>query len=173
MKLLQSLRNRPRRALQYIALAVLAVAAIVRVLLPDGRVEDVEGRARAIDGDSLRVAGREVRLDGIDAPEGPQICRRDGQEWACGREATRVLGGLIAKGDVVCNGLEIDKHGRLLALCRSGGADLNREMVRRGYAISYGRFRAEEKAAKTAGLGLWSGEFETPRQWRNDRNIGR
>jgi endonuclease YncB( thermonuclease family) len=47
----------------------------------------VEGRARVVDGDTLEVGGRKVRLFGIDAPELDQTCDAEGQLWACGAEA--------------------------------------------------------------------------------------
>jgi endonuclease YncB( thermonuclease family) len=46
----------------------------------------LEGRAEIVDGDTLRIDGRTVRLQGIDAPETRQTCTdRSGQEWPCGR----------------------------------------------------------------------------------------
>ena len=41
--------------------------------------QQVSGPAAVIDGDSLRVAGVEVRLHGVDAPEGRQTCERGGR----------------------------------------------------------------------------------------------
>ena len=40
------------------------------------------GIGKAIDGDSLTVDGKEVRLHGIDAPEFNQTCKKGGQDWA-------------------------------------------------------------------------------------------
>ena len=80
---------------------------------------------------------------------------------------------LTGKQKVFCKGLDIDKHDRLLALCRAGGIDLNREMVARGFAVSYGRYGKEEQTARKNKTGMWSGEFERPRDWRRNRNIGR
>ncbi len=161
-----------RRIVQVAILGVLAIAAVIREMLPAPGVEDVAGRAQVIDGDSLRVGGREIRLDGIDAPEGPQMCEREGKSWACGREAQRLLNRLASRGTVECKGLDVDKHDRLLALCRQGDYDLNREMVLQGFAVSYGRFRAEERNARDARRGMWAGEFQRPRDWRRERNIG-
>ena len=48
---------------------------------------DVQGAARAIDGDSLFVGRHEVRLQGIDAPEGKQTCTRQNATWDCGNAA--------------------------------------------------------------------------------------
>ena len=165
--------RRKRYIVSLLGLAVLAVGLVLRFFIPAENVENVEGFAKVLDGDSIIVAGREVRMQGIDAPEGRQTCRRNGREWACGREARSLLRRMIGKKKVFCKGLDIDKHDRLLALCQSGSLDLNREMVAKGFAVSYGRFESEERSARKNKKGMWSGEFERPRDWRRDRNIGR
>jgi endonuclease YncB( thermonuclease family) len=53
-----------------------------------------------IEGDSLELASEHVRLIGIDAPEGPRLCQRDGLEWACRDEATTALAELVEGVDV-------------------------------------------------------------------------
>ncbi len=45
---------------------------------------DVAGTASVIDGDTIEVHGQHIRLHGIDAPEGRQLCRLDGKPWQCG-----------------------------------------------------------------------------------------
>ncbi len=126
------------------------------------------GQARVIDGDSLVVNGREVRLKGIDAPEGRQTCRRNDATWACGEEARRHLTGLISNRQVRCGGAESDQHGRLLGTCEVAGRSLNAAMVEDGYAVSYGgTYQREEARARGERRGLWSGEFERPRDWRD------
>lgn len=164
-------QRRWRQGLGVILLAgLLAVAAAVDrwVLRPA-----VEGQVRVIDGDSLVLDGREVRLEGIDAPEGRQECARNRVTWPCGQEARRHLIGLIATRPVRCRGTRSDQHGRLLGTCEAGGRDLNRAMVEDGFAVTFGsRYKDEEARARTARRGLWSGEFERPRDWR-DRNMTR
>lgn len=137
--------------------------------LPGGQIE---GRATVIDGDSLRIAGAEIRLKDIDAPEGRQTCRREGREWNCGEEASRTLTRLIAGRNVVCRSVERDKHDRFLGYCAAEATQLNRAMVEAGMAVAFGGFRSEEQAAKAARRGLWAGEFQTPRDWRHERGIG-
>jgi endonuclease YncB( thermonuclease family) len=127
---------------------------------------ELTGSARPIDGDSLVVGGREVRLKGIDAPEGRQTCLREGATWPCGEAARRELARLIGNQRVVCRSFGEDKHGRVLAVCGVGERNLNAEMVRAGLAVSYPHFGREEALARAARRGLWAGEFERPRDWR-------
>ena len=51
----------------------------------------ITGKARIIDGDTLEVGGKRVRLHGIDAPEAKQTCTAHGKTWHCGEEATFAL----------------------------------------------------------------------------------
>lgn len=137
-----------------------------------GPEQTLIGSARVIDGDSLRVDGGEVRLKGIDAPEGQQTCRREGKVWACGEDARRTLERLIGGQQVTCRSVERDKHDRLLGYCEAGGRALNEAMVESGFAVSYGDFRGREREAKAAGRGLWGSQFDMPRDWRRERGIG-
>ena len=57
--------------------------------------ETITGTVEVIDGDSLVLAGRQIRLVGIDAPEYDQTCDRAGQSWACGAEAKAQLAELV------------------------------------------------------------------------------
>ena len=135
--------------------------------------EDITGRVKLVDGDSFFVSGREVRLKGIDAPEGRQTCRRKGREWACGDASRDELRRIIGGHEVSCSAVDVDKHDRVLAYCRAGERNLNREMVVTGMALSYGDFVKEEMAARIARRGLWNSEFEKPRDWRRRNGIGR
>ncbi|MCB1520548.1 MAG: thermonuclease family protein [Hyphomicrobiaceae bacterium] len=133
---------------------------------------EIKGAASVIDGDSMKVGGAEIRMKDIDAPEGRQLCQRDGRDWPCGEEARRVLAGMTGGKTVTCRSVERDKHGRYLAYCSAGGLELNREMVARGYAVGFGGFRNEERQAKAARRGVWQGEFQRPQAWRHERGIG-
>ena len=67
------------------------IAAALLFLSFSALADDITGKVRIIDGDTLEVGGKRVRLFGIDAPEAKQTCTVDGKEWRCGEEATFVM----------------------------------------------------------------------------------
>jgi endonuclease YncB( thermonuclease family) len=148
------------------SLLILAVSAGLLWILRGVPQKELTGAAEVIDGDSLRIAGVEMRLKGIDAPEYMQTCTVSGRESACGREARNALRKLVQRGLVTCIGDERDRYHRLLVICRVRGAEINAVMVREGHAVAFGQYEAEEAQAKAAFAGLWAGEFERPRAWR-------
>ena len=128
---------------------------------------------QVLDGDSLKVDGENIRLNGIDAPELHQTCR-DGQagEWPCGQAAKARLAELVSTGQVACVAHRRDIFGRTLAVCSVGDIpDLGEVLVREGLAVSYARelsdgYVAAEIQARLSRRGLWQGEFENPRDRR-------
>ena len=153
--------------------AALLVLFILRIALPEA---ETRGEARAIDGDSIEIGDKEFRLQGIDAPEYRQTCKDErGKAWACGKEARRVLAGLMGRGKVACASSRLDRYGRHLATCKAGEVNLNREMLRLGFAVTYldpGLVLLQAEAqAKAARRGLWQGEFEKPSEWRGREKL--
>ncbi len=134
--------------------------------------ERIAGRPAIIDGDSFEIGENGVRLFGVDAPEGRQSCTRAGSEWACGNEAARKLRSLVGDRTVSCTRRDVDTYGRIVAVCRSGSADLAAEMARSGFATAYRRYSNdyvdEENEARAARRGIWAGEFESPEAYRRD-----
>jgi endonuclease YncB( thermonuclease family) len=123
------------------ATTVLAGVAILAVGLERLSAPVISGQARVVDGDSLVIGERRLRLKGIDAPELKQRCRRDGFAYPCGTESASYLRGLIGGSSVDCKGEGVDRYGRDLVRCRSGGIDLNAAMVRSGHAVAFGDYR--------------------------------
>ena len=126
----------------------------------------LDGPFQVVDGDSLRLGGQSLRLQGIDAPELRQDCQRDGATWACGRAARDHLRSLVRSGDLQCEGHEKDRYGRLLVTCFNASDNVNAMMVGSGFAVAFGRYEREERMARDAGRGLWAGEFMRPADWR-------
>jgi len=137
--------------------------------------EPVVGRAWIVDGDSIRIGGVSIRLQGIDAPEWDQTCTdQDGRTWACGRAATAQLKAFTRNQTLTCRPRVTDRYGRVVATCLlPDGADVNARLVRDGWAVVYdfGRtYAAEEDEAKAAKRGIWSGSFIYPSEWRRQKH---
>jgi endonuclease YncB( thermonuclease family) len=147
------------------------VAGLAREYLGFTKVD--EGPYRAKDGDSISYKGRDIRLYGIDAPELRQHCDdKEGASYDCGTKAREALRSLIRGRTVSCRSRERDRYGRDVAVCSVAGVELNREMVKRGWAIAYRRistrYVAEEDEARKAKRGIWQGRFQQPEAYRND-----
>jgi len=134
----------------------------------------VSGTAKVVDGDTFDVGAVRVRLHGIDAPEAGQSCRRaNGKSWACGTEATNRLAELVAGHNVDCDALERDQYGRVVAVCRADGTDLNRTMIENGLAWAFIKYSDDyataEARARDQELGIWQGEAEAPWDYRENK----
>jgi endonuclease YncB( thermonuclease family) len=134
---------------------------------------EITGRvSKFIDGDSFEIGGNQVRLFGIDAPEGRQDCRRNGQTWRCGDDARAKLRSLVEGATLRCTPRDTDEYGRSVSVCKNGNTDINAEMVRAGLALAYRRYSNdyvdEENEARNAKRGLWGGEFTPPWDYRRE-----
>lgn len=145
---------------------LMATGAVLAIPMFRPPTESVVGVAEVIDGDSLRISGVEVRLRGIDAPELSQTCGQGKAQAPCGRDSRQALRRLIGAKLVSCDGNARDRYGRLLAICRSGGVDLNAAQVREGHALAYGAYQSEEQEAEQGFKGVWAGPFLRPSEWR-------
>jgi endonuclease YncB( thermonuclease family) len=133
------------------------------------------GPARIIDGDTISISNQRIRLHGIDTPESKQSCQREGVVWFCGAEATQTLRDLVGRSEVTCNQRDRDRYGRIVAVCRANGRNLNKAMVLSGMALAYRRYSkdyvSQEIIAKAAKRGLWSGKFVPPWEWRRGERL--
>ena len=70
--------------------------ALVFLSLPFPAHADITGKARVVDGGTIRIGKTKIRLHGIDAPETKQECYRvDDSTYRCGEAATDALRVLI------------------------------------------------------------------------------
>jgi endonuclease YncB( thermonuclease family) len=126
---------------------------------------------RVVDGDTLRLGDRTLRLAGIDAPERGQSCTDAAGRWFdCGAAAAEALSRLVNGRSVLCRVQGRDRYGRGLGQCTAGGAELNAGLVQSGWALAYQEddlaLQAAEAGARIAGRGLWAGSFTRPEAWR-------
>ncbi|EDP6888047.1 thermonuclease [Campylobacter upsaliensis] len=122
--------------------------------------------SKVIDGDTIEllaktskenpynhIAKLKIRLYGIDAPELKQ---------AYGKEAKEYLSALVLKQEVSLIIENKDKYDRFVGTLFLKGQDINKEMVKNGYAHAYESFSkkylAEQADAKMFKLGLWQDE---------------
>lgn len=131
----------------------------------------LQGRAYATGADTLRVGGTNVRLAGIDAPEREQRCGKGGRGWRCGAAAESALSRLVDGRNVTCTISGSDDAGRKVGRCSAGGKDVAGELVRHGHVFADGslfaRYGGEEREARNAKAGMWSGEVERPSEYRS------
>ena len=133
--------------------------------------QDLTGVARVIDGDTLEVADQRIRIHGIDAPETRQLCSTGMDRTACGKQATQEMRDLIDGEPVRCEQRDIDRYGRIVAVCfNAEGLDLGKQMVRHGWALAYRQYGldyvADEETASATREGMWETTFFAPWDWR-------
>tara|TARA_B110000196_G_scaffold132769_1_gene114973 strand:- start:162 stop:701 length:540 start_codon:yes stop_codon:yes gene_type:complete len=145
-----------------------------------GETMVVSGKASIIDGDTIRINKKKIRLYGIDAPELKQTCG-----WlsrGCGEESKWILEQILKNEIITCFYKQKDKYGRIIGICYVGELDhipilmlspqfeINGVMVNMGLAIAYKRYSNRyiklEDDAKKNKRGVWKGKFEKPEEWR-------
>ena len=132
---------------------------------------EISGFVVVTDGDTIKISNKKIRLHGIDAPEQKQKCIKNAKEYNCGVVATEALTKKISKNVVKCSiKKKKDRYNRFIGICFVEQEDINKWMVRNGYAVAYKRYskdyNLDEKFAKINKLGLWSGIFLKPEKWR-------
>lgn len=134
----------------------------------------IAGDAIVIDGDTLEIAGRRIRLEGIDAPEMAQSCQTgDGSPWRCGLAAQKRLMVMTRGQAVACDAAGSDAYGRTLAVCFVEGEDINATLVEEGLARAFVKYSelyvAQEAEARAARRGLWQADNLAPWDFRRGR----
>ncbi|CCZ30876.1 putative staphylococcal nuclease-like protein [Proteobacteria bacterium CAG:495] len=133
-------------------------------------LQPAQAQVKVIDGDSIFIGKREIRLSGIDAPEYKQPCyNAAGKAYPCGELAFRALKKMV-DDSLECRSVTTDRYKREVAVCYVGGEDINRKMVSEGWAVAYTRYSDDyapaEKEAQRAKRGIWQGRFMKPELYR-------
>ena len=125
---------------------------------------------KVIDGDTIYINKIKYRLYGIDAPEMKQVCQINNKNYNCGVKSKNFLVSLIGNEPVKCNYKDIDRYKRVVAECFVGSLNLNKELVRNGWALAYRDYSKDyvidEMFARENNLGIWQGTFIHPKNWR-------
>lgn len=151
-------------------LAIGFLLLLLGIIAAPTQAQIMYGNPEVIDGDTLDFGGERVRLFGIDAPEKAQTCTRNGETWSCGEDAKAILQALVVNNRVSCRQRDTDKYGRSVSICSVGRLDLSDAIARAGYAVALEQFAADYlsavEVARSARLGIWSGEFQIPADFR-------
>jgi endonuclease YncB( thermonuclease family) len=133
------------------------------------------GTIRVIDGDTIDVGGRRVRLYGIDAPEMGQPCAAEGRTWDCGAWTRDAVVNRYEGEYARCTTRDTDRFGRLVAQCTVDGQDMGEMIVLSGLAWAFRRYSdvydLEEKAAAVEGRGLWAVDVQIPSEYRAAQRV--
>ena len=143
---------------------------------------EIYGKPKIIDGDTIRINNKKIRLEGIDAPEIKQQCEKPflkisfiigfeyNKRYLCGVIAKKKLIDKIDNSKIKCISLSKDRYKRFLATCYKDKINLNKWMVRNGNAVAYKKYSKDyvrdEAYAKENKLGVWEGSFMMPEKWR-------
>ncbi len=151
-----------------------AIAIIISLSAP--ALADATGSAHVVDGDTIRIGETKIRLHGIDAPEMKQTCRtKQGKEQRCGVQSKQALHAMVQGQQVRCQGDELDRYKRLIAVCFVGSLDINKQMVSDGWALAYRKYSKvyvkAERTAKANMGGIWQTEFIPPWEWRRGQRL--
>ncbi|MFC4166597.1 thermonuclease family protein [Teichococcus aestuarii] len=125
---------------------------------------------RVVDGDTLRLGERTLRLAGLISPPRGQTCTTPGGVgFDCGGAAAEALARLVQRSDIACRVRGRDRFGRALGVCEAGGLETNTALVAAAWALAESgaaALQAAEAAARSAGRGLWSHPAGAPESWR-------
>lgn len=139
--------------------------------------KEFSGKIRVIDGDSIKVDEKEVRLLGIDAPEYKQTCfDKNDEKYDCGKISRSFLLKLANKKQAKCLYHEHDIYSRYLAYCYIDELSINHEILKNGMAVIYDFSQASkeeielENFAKDNRLGIWQGAFQLPKDYRKSNH---
>lgn len=140
------------------ALVMVGVSSDLFGRAPPGpeRLQADPGQVAVVGGDTLRLAGKVIRLAGVDAPGFGDTCGAGGD---CGGAATSALAGLVRDRRVECHLSGHDRMGRPYGSCDANGTDLSSAIVASGWARAQQDRPALadlELRARKQGAGLWA-----------------
>ena len=155
---------------------LLCLTLVLLLCTASAEADTLTGKPYVTDGDTVKISGERIRLEGIDAPERNQRCKNgSGKSYDCGIVSTAALRNKIGRNPITCEGTKRDRYGRFLGICYLNGIDLNGWMVRNGHALAYRkysrRYVSAEQEARENSRGLWTGEFVAPWSWRKGERL--
>ncbi len=158
------------------------IITLFLIFFSNSIAEEISGIPKVVDGDTVHINDNKFRLEGIDAPEMRQQCKKESlkisfmigftlyKNYSCGEVSKEKLISKIRGSKIKCIFTTKDRYKRYIATCYKKKTNLNQWMVRNGYAIAYRKYSKkyvpDENFAKENKLGLWQGKFMNPEKWR-------
>ena len=149
----------------------------------------IQGIAKVIDGDTIKINNKSIRLSSLDAPEDDQIdvisidkcgckyCKNNPDDKKfiikfsdyAGKGATLFLKNYIENKEVTVKTEGLDYYRRILGTIYIDEIDINKKIVEEGWAIAIGnRYKEIENKAKKNNKGMWKYSSMTPKLWRDE-----
>jgi endonuclease YncB( thermonuclease family) len=158
----------PKPEIKGFALVLVAVAAVAggvslamlphRSPVPAAPAETLSAQpaqVAVVDGGTLRLGDRVVRLLGVEPPARGTSCA----DQDCGVASTNALAVMVREAPVVCRITGMDSTGRPYGICRAGGTELNRSVILAGWAragTTEPKLQRAEQAARSERRGIWA-----------------
>ena len=147
-----------------LALGLIAVESRTNTAMA---VPGAAGFPEVIEGDKLRFGNLIVELFGIRAPKPGMICRAGSVEFQCGAAAAQALDRIIENYAIKCQQVSDVQLFPMLTECQMGQNDLNRLILRAGWAMvdmvscdshpSCATYLHDQQFAKDNKKGIWMG----------------
>lgn len=162
-----------------IILALVALAACGANPQRDDAQPALEGKARALDGDTVSL---DFRFSGADAVESKQLCGRQGACYPCGKLAQDATARMLRSGEASIRLIGGSSYGRPVAIVSVDGSDLGEQLIAQGFAVPAVEYlkRDPERAtryvaafedARAHRRGIHSGEWIEPARWRRGARL--
>lgn len=161
-----------------IILALVALAACGASPQRDDAQPALQGKARALDGDTVSL---DFRFSGADAVESKQLCERQRACYPCGKLAQNATARMLRSGEATIR-LVGSSYGRPVAIVTVDSSDLGEQLIAQGFAVPAveylkrdpkraTRYVSAFEDARAHRRGIHSGEWIEPARWRRGARL--
>jgi endonuclease YncB( thermonuclease family) len=162
----------PKPEIKGFALVVAAVATVAgglslamlphRSSVPAAPAEELSAQptqVAVVDGGTLRLGDRVVRLLGVEPPARGASCA----DQDCAAAATNALAAMVRETPVACRITGMDSVGRPYGMCQVDGTELNSAVISAGWAradATEPKLQQAEQTARAEHRGIWASDHE-------------
>ncbi len=162
-----------------ILLALVALAACGAAEPGHEPAQDLTGRGRTLDGDTISI---DFRFSGADAFERKQLCQISSGCYPCGKLAQDATARMLRSGEATIRLVGSSSYGRPVAVVSVNGSDLGEQLIAQGWAVPAtkylrsdpdraGRYMSAYEDARTNKRGAHAGAWIDPEKWRRGERL--